>query len=95
LALLGLFRRREPRDAEAVGRIKAATARLLALPESTAVTVSEILCPDPACPDLETVILVMRAGEKAAAYKVRRPLADVTEQDLQEALVSSEQVEPR
>ena len=91
MALFGLFGRREPRDAEAVGYIKEAVGRILDLPEDVSVTVSEILCPDPACPDLETVILVMRPGRKAAAFKVLRPLAQVTEQDLQAALVSEEQ----
>jgi hypothetical protein len=89
LALLGLFGRgRKPRDAEAVAAIKASVLRLLALPPRSSVTVSEILCPDPGCPDLETVILVMRPGQKTQAFKIRLPIPAVTEQDLEEALVS-------
>jgi hypothetical protein len=42
---------------------------ILDLPEGAIVTVSEIACTDPACPGLETVMLVMRPGEKTTAYK--------------------------
>jgi len=66
-------------------RIKAAALGLL--PDGSSVTVSEILCPDPACPDLETVILVMRAGAKTRAFKIAKPIEAVTEQDVASALV--------
>jgi hypothetical protein len=92
LALFGRLGRREPRDGGAAAQVKAWVIALLELPEAASVTVSEILCPDPACPDLETVILVMRPGRKTEAFKVRRPLAAVTEQDLQEVLVSAQQM---
>lgn len=53
-------------------------------------SVNEILCLNPACPDLETVILVMREGAKTRAYKVQKPMAEVTEQDLAQAFVPEE-----
>jgi hypothetical protein len=72
-------------------RIKGAA--LAHLPEGSSVTVNEILCLDPACPDLETVILVMREGEKTRACKIAKPMAAVTEQDLARALVPVERAE--
>jgi hypothetical protein len=69
-------------------RIK--VAALAILPNGSSVTVNEILCPDPGCPDLETVILVMREGAKTRAYKIAKPMEAVTEQDLASALVPVE-----
>lgn len=48
--------------------------------------VNEILCPDPSCPGLETIILVMRAGRKTQAAKVEKPLAEVTRAEVETAL---------
>jgi hypothetical protein len=51
-------------NAEAVARVKDwARATLQAAPD-TAFAVNEIACNDPACPGLETVILVMEPGKK-------------------------------
>ena len=50
------------------------------------VKVNEILCPDPSCPGLETIILVMRPGRKTQAAKVGKPLADVTRVEVESAL---------
>jgi hypothetical protein len=84
----GLFRRgaRPTPEAEVSGRVKAWLASALELPPDTAVTVSEIVCLDPSCPGTETVMLVMRHGEKTRAYKVGRAMDEVTEQDVREAL---------
>ncbi|MBN8534017.1 MAG: hypothetical protein J0L51_07985 [Rhizobiales bacterium] len=49
-------------------------------------TISEIDCGDPTCPGLETIILVMREGEATQAAKIRKPLAEISETDLREAL---------
>jgi len=65
-------------------RVKAAALALL--PPGTQVSVSEIVCRDPGCPGTETVILVMRAGEKTRAAKITKDAADVTDADVAEAL---------
>jgi hypothetical protein len=59
---------------------------LLALPENAVIAVNEILCADPACPGTETVILVMKPGEKTRAYKVQSALAELTPEALAAAL---------
>ncbi len=86
---------RAPRNPQAVAEIKACVLRQLGLGEDCAVTISEIVCPDPGCPDLETVILIMRRGERTRALKIRKPLAAVTELDVRESLVLVSEAGPR
>ena len=88
---LGLFGRKEDDGRKALAeRLKADVRRLLALPEAAAIAVNEILCADPSCPGTETVILVMNPGEKTKAYKVQAAMAEVTEDNLREALARSQ-----
>lgn len=61
--------------------------RILGLDEDASVSVSEIACGDPACGGAETVILVMRAGERTRAAKLLKPLSTVTDEELAAALV--------
>jgi hypothetical protein len=53
---------------------------------SIGISVSEIICYDPGCPGEETVILVMVPLKKTAACKVAKAMADVTEDDVRDAL---------
>ncbi|MBA4220459.1 hypothetical protein [Bosea sp. (in: a-proteobacteria)] len=84
----GLFGRdkREAAGADASARIKQQVRELLGLPESAVIAVNEILCADPACPGTETVILVMKPGEKTRAFKVQMGLAELTPEALAAAL---------
>ena len=92
----GLFGKPETRkggDAKAEAkaaaeRLKAQVRELLGLPENAAIAVNEIICADPACPGSETVILVMKPGEKTRAYKLQMAMAEVTPEGLAEALRS-------
>ena len=59
-------------------RVKAA----LGLSDEDAVAVNEIACLDPGCPDVETVVLIMRAGHKTWAIKIPGPMAQVRDVDL-------------
>ncbi|MGX5733764.1 hypothetical protein [Bosea thiooxidans] len=91
---LSLFGGREARqggDAKALAkaaaeRLKGQVRTLLSLDETVAVAVNEILCADPACPGSETVILVMKPGEKTRAFKVQMAMNEVTPEALGEAL---------
>ncbi len=62
------------------------TRAILSLDEDATVSANEILCADPACPGSETVILVMRPGQRTKAYKVTAEAKDVTEDMLRAAL---------
>ena len=88
--LRGLLRFPSPArkpEAEALGRVKAWARDALALPAEATLAVNEIVCPDPSCPGMETVVLVMRPGERTRAYKVAKALDAVTEPELRAALV--------
>ena len=43
---------------------------------------NEIACADPGCPDTETVILLMRAGQPTRALKIGKPIEAVTDADI-------------
>ncbi|MFO1146947.1 MAG: hypothetical protein U1E62_01120 [Alsobacter sp.] len=87
-SLLGRFRqpRQDPEDA---ARVKGWVREILSLGEADSVAVNEIACTDPACPGLETVILVMRAGEKTAACKSAGSLVVQTRPMIEKALAAA------
>jgi hypothetical protein len=90
LARLGAFLRHtfgKPKpDRVAIERVKDWTRTALQAAPDTSFAVNEIVCADPGCPGIETVILVMEPGVKTRAYKVSKTLDDVTEQDISDAL---------
>lgn len=79
---LKAWRARSAERAGLAARLKAEIAAALGLGEADALAVNEIACPDPGCPDMETVVLVMRAGEPTRALRVRRPMEAVDAHDL-------------
>ena len=84
----GLFGKdkREAAGADAAAQVKRQVRELLDLPENAVIAVNEIICADPACPGTETVILVMKPGEKTRAFKLQMAMGEVTAQALAEAL---------
>jgi hypothetical protein len=66
--------------------VKAWIRAALGASADTAFAVNEIACTDPACPGIETVILVMEPGRKTRALKVARALDAVTEGDVRAAV---------
>jgi hypothetical protein len=86
--VLSAFARRFGRgrpEPEAQARVKALARAALALPDDVALAVNEIVCADPACPGMETVILVMAPGQRTRALKVQKPLEAVTAEDIRAA----------
>jgi hypothetical protein len=77
-----LSRRPKAGHPEAMERLKAATRALLDLSDDVVVSVTEITCRASGCPDVETVVAVLRAGEKPCTAKFRKPLRDVTADNL-------------
>lgn len=73
------------RSAERTGiaaRLKQELIVALGLSEADALAVNEIACADPGCPDMETIVLVMRAGVPTRALRIRRPMDAVDAQDI-------------
>jgi hypothetical protein len=85
--MLGL-RRRTAEDQARAQAVKDLVRAALGAPPDLALTVNEIICADPACPGTETVILIMRPGEKTRAMKIARPMAEVTADDVLSALAA-------
>ena len=67
-------------------RIKMWVREALSLSDEVAVTVSEINCRDPACPGVETVILVMIPELPTRMIRIARSLAEVRLADLEAVL---------
>jgi hypothetical protein len=67
-------------------RVKAHVFEALGRNPAIGISVSEIICSDPGCPGEETIILVMVPLKKTAACKVPKAMADVTEDDVRDAL---------
>lgn len=80
------FGKKNERDPERIAALKQQVRAALALPEDTAISINEIACADPACPVLETIILVMQPGQKTRAYKAHGALDDLTGEALRTAL---------
>lgn len=80
----GPFRKKAPRDAAALDRVRIWCLEFLG--DAADLTISEVECADPACPGLETFILVLRPGEATQAAKIRKPLVEIMRDDVEEAL---------
>ncbi|GJE58633.1 hypothetical protein [Methylobacterium trifolii] len=83
---LKAWRARSAERSALSARLKRDLVAALGLGEADALTVNEIACADPGCPDIETVVLVMRAGEPTRAIRVRRPMDDLAAGDLSEVV---------
>lgn len=81
---LKAWRARSAERSALAAALKRDVAAALGLGPEDAVTVNEIACPDPGCPDLETIVLIMRAGEPTRALRIRRTMDAVTPADLDE-----------
>lgn len=89
MALQGLFSRfrREPLDRETADRVKGWARAALGLGDDETITVSEIACTDPACPGIETVILVMRQDEPTRAFKAKGSIVVQTRPAIERAVM--------
>lgn len=78
---LKVLRERSTALAGTRARLKATLTDALHLTEHDFLQVNEITCPDPACADSITVVLVMRAGEPTRVIRVEQPLDRITAED--------------
>lgn len=69
---------------EAVKRLKDQVRSLLKLADDVSISVTELNCSDPDCPDIETVIAVLGDGRPRLA-RIHKPLPEVALEDLAEA----------
>ncbi|MGC5779286.1 hypothetical protein [Methylobacterium sp. NFXW15] len=86
---LKAWRARSAERSALAARLKAEIAPALGLGPDDSLSVNEIACADPGCPDMETIVLVMRVGQPTRALRVRKVMEDVTDADIA-ALVEEE-----
>ncbi|QEE40199.1 MULTISPECIES: hypothetical protein [unclassified Methylobacterium] len=79
---LKAWRTRSAERAGIAARLKQELIVALGLTEADALAVNEIACADPGCPDMETIVLVMRAGAPTRALRIWRPMDAVDAQDI-------------
>ncbi|MGF1660382.1 MAG: hypothetical protein ACFCUS_13225 [Rubrimonas sp.] len=84
----GLFARsRAPGRAT---QVKAWVAARLGLCEADLVTLAELVCRDPGCPPVETVVSVHRSGGARRDWRIPKPLAEIAEADILAAMAGGE-----
>ncbi|MER8523155.1 nitrate reductase [Mesorhizobium sp. M1076] len=66
-------------------QIKAWVRELRKLHDDVVVSITELACRDKDCPDIETVIGIMRPGEKIETIRIHRPITEVTREDVSDA----------
>ncbi|CUA84845.1 hypothetical protein IMF23_12165 [Chelatococcus daeguensis] len=83
----GLFGRKDGDDGArvALAALKERARIVLCLSDEATVAVNEIVCADPACPGLETVVLIMEPGRRTRALKIAKAAGAVTDDDLHTA----------
>lgn len=82
------FTKKARTDGAAADRVRAWTQARFALTEDETVMVSEIACGVPGCPPIETHV-VFWTGQGRHHFKVFKPLAAVTEDDLPPAFMKN------
>jgi hypothetical protein len=84
-----LARRTTTGVAARIAALKAEIMRDLGLGDDVVVSVSELACRDPGCPDLETVVALLRTGEPPRVLRIHKALSDVRSHDVVEAFRAS------
>ena len=79
---LKAWRARSAERSALAARLKGEIAPRFGLGPDDALSVNEIACADPGCPDMETIVLVRRAGKPSRALRIRKPMEAVEEADI-------------
>jgi len=62
------------------------------LAEDVVIAVTELVCGEDGCPDIETVIGIMRPGEKIKPLRVHKPLSDIQRSDLPSSEIAGDDI---
>ena len=80
------LRSRSEGGGDCARRVKRWTRGLLGLDEGMMVSVTELRCADPGCPDIETVIGIPNPGGSWRTLRVAKPLCQVRRTDISRLL---------
>jgi hypothetical protein len=81
-----LARRRAPGYPEAIDRLKAATREQLHLANDIVISVTELACRDPGCPDVETIIAILTADKNPRMVRFHKRIVEIDGSELAAAL---------
>ena len=85
---LGLSARQPSRSSELRKRLKEQVARVMALAPDVGVSITEISCGSPGCPDSEIVVLILREGAPTQAAKLHGAMDAISDQAIVEAFAA-------
>ena len=78
------------RSSGRAAEIKVWVSEHLGLGENDLVSVAELTCHEPGCPPVDTVVTVHRDDGDRGSWKVHKPMSEVCEPDINDALSSAE-----
>ncbi|RWH90691.1 MAG: nitrate reductase [Mesorhizobium sp.] len=67
---------------EKTRQIKAWVRELCKLDDAVVVSITELACGDEGCPDIETVIGIMRPSEKIETIRIHKEVAGISREDI-------------
>ncbi|WP_394886209.1 nitrate reductase [Mesorhizobium sp. AaZ16] len=79
---------------ESTRQIKAWVRELHYLDDEVVVSITELACRDDDCPDIETVIGIMRPGKKIETIPIHRAIAEILREDVAGAIKRRERAVP-
>lgn len=79
--ILGLGRQKPDGHA---ARIKDLVRARFSLGDDITLMVSEVRCHEDGCPDVETVVAVMRSRQDPLSWKIAKPMPDVSAGDIED-----------
>lgn len=77
-----LFGDRAKPSREQVAAVKRWAAELLPITPEGSLMVTELVCHEEGCPPIETVIAVLEVGAKPRQWKLHKPIAEITREDI-------------
>ncbi len=77
------------RSSGRAAEIKVWVSEHLGLGENDLVSVAELTCHEPGCPPVDTVVTVHRDDGDRGSWKVHKPMSEVCEPDINDALSSA------
>jgi hypothetical protein len=86
MAAFFIPRKTSNRRNDAALELKVQVRTLINADDDTVVSVSERDCGDPGCGGTRTIVLMMHPGRTTKAVKIDKPLEQVTQSDLADAL---------
>ena len=86
MAAFFFTRKTSNRRKDAALELKLYARTVISADDDTVISVSERDCGDPGCGGTRTIVLMMHPGRTTEAVKIDKPLEQVTQSDMSEAL---------